>query len=114
MLRDKIHSGKTPERPDDLGADAMGDAEFLPELKALLARLDQIEAASQLARSPLGADQEYITAKQVCQRFGVSDMTLWRWLVRTDLGFPRPIVINGRRYFRIVDVKAWELSRRQE
>ena len=53
MLRDKIHSGKTPERPDDLGADAMGDAEFLPELKALLARLDQIEAASQLARSPL-------------------------------------------------------------
>jgi hypothetical protein len=26
-------------------------------------------------------------------------MTLWRWLKADNLGFPKPIYINGRRYW---------------
>jgi predicted DNA-binding transcriptional regulator AlpA len=49
-----------------------------------------------------------LTARQVYERFSVSDMTLWRWLNDPDLDFPRPIVINHRRYFRLPEIEAWE------
>jgi predicted DNA-binding transcriptional regulator AlpA len=39
---------------------------------------------------------------------GVSDMSLWRWLNDKELNFPKPLVINKRRYWRIVDLVAWE------
>jgi predicted DNA-binding transcriptional regulator AlpA len=42
------------------------------------------------------------------KRYGVSDMTLWRWENDADLGFPKPIRINGRRYWRIADLQAFE------
>ncbi len=38
---------------------------------------------------------------------GVSDMTLWRWLHAPELGFPKPIYIARRRYWREADVIAW-------
>lgn len=38
---------------------------------------------------------------------GVSDMTLWRWLNERDIGFPKPIYIAGRRYWREAEVVAW-------
>jgi len=38
-------------------------------------------------------------------------MTLWRWLRDPELGFPRPLVINGRRYWRESEIKAWLASR---
>ncbi|TXN27149.1 transcriptional regulator [Methylobacterium sp. WL19] len=41
-------------------------------------------------------------------RYGVSDMTLWRWENDPALGFPKPIRINGRRYWRIADLQAFE------
>lgn len=38
---------------------------------------------------------------------GISDMTLWRWLDDDALGFPRPIYIARRRYWREVEVIDW-------
>lgn len=50
-----------------------------------------------------------LTAAHVCTRFGgISDMTLWRWLKDEQLSFPRPLVINRRRYWRLADIEAWE------
>jgi predicted DNA-binding transcriptional regulator AlpA len=43
--------------------------------------------------------QRYLPAKQVCERFNISLMTLWRWVSNSAMGFPRPIYINRRRYF---------------
>ena len=84
------------------------------QMQALVAQLEAMErerATRAEHNEAHSRDQEYFTAKQVCGRFGVTDMTLWRWLVRTDLGFPRPIVISRRRYFLISDIKAWERAR---
>ena len=39
---------------------------------------------------------------------GISDMTLWRWLNRSDLCFPRPLVIARRRYWRRTDIEKWK------
>ncbi len=52
---------------------------------------------------------EYLTATQVRQRFGgISDMTLWRWMHDERVGFPRPVVISRRRYFRLADIDAFQ------
>jgi len=41
---------------------------------------------------------------------GISDMTLWRWLHRPELGFPQPIFIARRRYWRRADIETWKQS----
>lgn len=47
-----------------------------------------------------------MTSKQVREACGnVSDMTLWRWS-KAD-GFPAPIKLNRRRYWRAAEVAAW-------
>ncbi len=35
-------------------------------------------------------------------------MTIFRWLADPRLSFPQPIRINGRRYWRIADLQAFE------
>lgn len=42
---------------------------------------------------------KYLTARQVAERYSVSDMTLWRWLNDDTLKFPKPMVIRRRRLF---------------
>lgn len=54
---------------------------------------------------------EFVTSIDVCNRYGVTTMTLWRWLNNDNVNFPKPIYINRRRYFRISDVLEWESKR---
>ena len=50
-----------------------------------------------------------ITSKAVRSHFGgISDMTLWRWANNPALDFPKPIIINRRKYWRESDISAWE------
>jgi predicted DNA-binding transcriptional regulator AlpA len=49
-----------------------------------------------------------IAARQVRKHVGnISDMTLYRWLHNERLNFPKPIVIQNRRYWREEDVDRW-------
>ena len=49
-----------------------------------------------------------IAARQVRMRIGnISDMTLYRWLNDPRLNFPKPIVIQRRRYWREEDLECW-------
>ena len=56
----------------------------------------------------------FLPAGQVRSRYGVSDMAIWRWLHNERLGFPRPIRINGRRFWKRTDLESWEASRADE
>ncbi len=49
--------------------------------------------------------------REVCG--GVSDMTLYRWLKRDDLDFPRPVYICRRRYWLRDRIEAW-LARQED
>lgn len=50
-----------------------------------------------------------LTAIQVRTRYGrVSDMALWRWLHDEKMGFPQPLFINRRRYWKLSDLLRWE------
>ncbi|MEM1072977.1 MAG: hypothetical protein AAGI36_00880 [Pseudomonadota bacterium] len=38
---------------------------------------------------------------------GITEMTLWRWLKDEELNFPKPIVIQKRRYWREAELMSW-------
>jgi predicted DNA-binding transcriptional regulator AlpA len=55
----------------------------------------------------------YLNSPQVRSRYGgMSDMALWRWLSNDELGFPKPIRINRRRFWKESDLTAWARSHR--
>ena len=53
----------------------------------------------------------YLTAPAVRSRYGITKQTIWRWLKRDALGFPRPKRINNRLYWDLAQLEAWEASR---
>jgi predicted DNA-binding transcriptional regulator AlpA len=57
------------------------------------------------------AQSQFITAKSVAARYGVSAMTRYRWERDAKLRFPRPIVINKRKFWAVPDLEAWENTR---
>ena len=58
------------------------------------------------------APRKYLTAPDVWHRYGVSDMTLHRWIRHPTMEFPPPsLVINRYRYWDEAVLRAWELQR---
>jgi predicted DNA-binding transcriptional regulator AlpA len=57
-------------------------------------------------------NSEFCSARKVCERYGIVDRTLDRWLQRTDVAFPPPdMVVNGRRFWKEGSLQVWERSR---
>ena len=54
------------------------------------------------------AARERLPARMVWERFHVTDRTLDRWLADPELKFPRPMLINRRRYFFLDEIEDWE------
>jgi predicted DNA-binding transcriptional regulator AlpA len=59
-------------------------------------------------------NQTYLPGNQVRARYSVSSQSLWRWLKSETLGFPKPLKINGRNFWKLVDLEIWETSRTEE
>jgi hypothetical protein len=57
-------------------------------------------------------EQEFfLTARQVRERYGkCSAMWLHRNEHRPGSTFPKPLRVNGRRLYRLADLRAWEES----
>jgi predicted DNA-binding transcriptional regulator AlpA len=63
----------------------------------------------------VSTSKQYILRRALRVRFGnISEMTLWRWERDAKLGLPKPISINGRKYYDISEVEAWEHARRTQ
>lgn len=60
------------------------------------------------------ARTEYLTGPQVAERYKICGMTLYRWLRDPKLKFPKPMVINRRKFFNENDLSAWERERARE
>jgi hypothetical protein len=54
-----------------------------------------------------------LPSRQICARYGVSDMTLHRWSRNPDLGFPKFIYINGRKYADEGELEEFDRKRRE-
>jgi predicted DNA-binding transcriptional regulator AlpA len=51
----------------------------------------------------------FLTGPQVCSRYSITDMSLWRWLKDPTIGFPQPTMrVKDRRYWLEADLIAWE------
>lgn len=64
--------------------------------------------------APDGGHPEFVSAKAVAARYGCSVMTLWRWLRRPEMGFPKPLYFGANRFWRMSDLLAWEATRPRE
>jgi predicted DNA-binding transcriptional regulator AlpA len=53
----------------------------------------------------------FLPARSVWERYGVTSMTLWRWVSDPSLGFPAPVYLGRFRYWRLADLLQWENSR---
>lgn len=56
-------------------------------------------------------DSKLLSTRDTARRFGVSMRSVDRWLAAGLL--PKPIRINGRKYFRLADLEAFEAARAQ-
>jgi predicted DNA-binding transcriptional regulator AlpA len=50
----------------------------------------------------------YIPGPKVRARYGVTDMTIHRWLHDDDMGFPRPYYFGRFRYWLLAELETWE------
>jgi predicted DNA-binding transcriptional regulator AlpA len=57
------------------------------------------------------ANDEFLPAARVRARYGVSSMSIERWLQNAKLNFPRPMYIGRYRYWRLADLAEWERAR---
>lgn len=55
--------------------------------------------------------ETYLTGPQVLKRYGISEMTLYRWQKDELLAFPKPMIIRRRKFFREEELTAWERRR---
>ena len=59
-----------------------------------------------------GTLRKFLTGPQVCERYSISDMSLWRWLQDASLRFPPPtFVVRGRRFWDEEILRTWEMQR---
>jgi hypothetical protein len=49
-----------------------------------------------------------VSTGDIARRFGISTRTFERWLDNPKLGFPRPMVIQRRRYWDLEAIQVWE------
>jgi len=54
------------------------------------------------------AKSQLLKSSDVRARYRVTDMALWRWVNHPTMGFPQPIYINRRRYWREADLDAFD------
>lgn len=57
------------------------------------------------------ADDVFLPARKVWERYGVTDMTLHRWIRDERMGFPAPVYIGRFRYWKLSSLTAFERAR---
>ena len=93
-------------RSDDSSNDDGAASRSEPKVKGPHLRNDD-RGSNDDAASP----HQFLTGPQVCERYSISAMSLWRWLQDPDLNFPKPTMrVRERRYWSLDDLFVWEKS----
>lgn len=53
----------------------------------------------------------FLTGPQVLTRYQITAMTLHRWQNSNKLNFPKPMIINRRKFFKETELIEWERAR---
>jgi len=57
---------------------------------------------------------EWVPNRAVASIFHVSTRTLFAWSGDPKLNFPKPSIVNGRKYYSRAEIEAWRATRRFE
>ena len=57
------------------------------------------------------SEKSYLPRRKLPKRYGVTEMTVWRWERDPLLGFPDPLVVNGKKFYAVAALEAWEMAR---
>lgn len=58
-------------------------------------------------------ERDLLTARDVRDRYNISDVTLWRWERETGLGFPAPVRVRRRKYWRLGELLEFERAQQE-
>jgi hypothetical protein len=73
---------------------------------------DAAQFQTNLARAGLiEVGDRFVPARAVWEHFGVTAMSLHRWLADEKMKFPRPTYLGRFRYWRLSGLLAWEATR---
>ena len=61
----------------------------------------------------MDATKKLLPEPRVCERYGVTDMTLRRWDADPTLDFPQPIRIRRRKYRDAAELDAFDQRQRE-
>jgi predicted DNA-binding transcriptional regulator AlpA len=64
----------------------------------------------------LPSDERYVGSAELLQIIPISEMTLWRWQRDRRVNFPKPVKLgaNGRNFWWLPTVRAWQRRRTEE
>ena len=71
----------------------------------------QPQLRADLPDGAISGDDRFLPARQVWERYGVTSMSLYRWLADAEMGFPRPVYFGRFRHWRLSELIAWEMNR---
>jgi predicted DNA-binding transcriptional regulator AlpA len=71
----------------------------------------RISARQMTTEMHMQEQPNYLTAKRVAARYGISSMTRYRWEHHPTLSFPKPLIINGRKFWSLPALEQWERRR---
>jgi hypothetical protein len=71
--------------------------------------VETIDPGTIVRRSPTRAAKK-LPARKVCERYEICDRTLDRWVADPKLNFPKPMIVNKRRYFDEGELDAFDRS----
>ena len=54
------------------------------------------------------SSEGFLPARRTWERYGVTSMTLHRWIADEGMNFPPPVYIGRFRYWKISDLELWE------
>ena len=55
--------------------------------------------------------ETFLNMPDLCQRFGITRRTLYRWIADDALQFPASSIVNKRKYFSLTSIERWEAQR---
>jgi predicted DNA-binding transcriptional regulator AlpA len=64
-----------------------------------------------LANGAIPDNDRFLLARSVWERYGVTSMSLYRWIAAENMAFPRPVYIGRFRFWRLADLIEWENKR---
>lgn len=56
-------------------------------------------------------DEDFMPARAVWERYGVTYMSLHRWVKDERMNFPKPVYLGRFRYWKVSELKKWESTR---